>query len=48
MLIVVLIFVFVSFDPAKFLFITFLLYMVSGPGFALLRRIRKRRHRSNQ
>jgi CDP-diacylglycerol---serine O-phosphatidyltransferase len=47
MLIMVLIFVFVSFDPAKFLFITFLLYMLSGPGFALLRRIRKRRQRSH-
>jgi CDP-diacylglycerol--serine O-phosphatidyltransferase len=47
MLIMVLVFVFVSFDPAKFLFTTFLLYMLSGPGFALWRRLRKRRQRSH-
>lgn len=48
MLIVVLVFVFVSFDPAKFLFITFLIYTMSGPVIALLRRIRKRRQRLHQ
>lgn len=47
MLIVVLVFVFVSFDPAKFLFITFLIYTMSGPVIALLRRLRKRRQRSH-
>jgi CDP-diacylglycerol--serine O-phosphatidyltransferase len=46
MLIVVLVFVFVSFDPAKFLFFTFLIYMLSGPVISILRRIRKRRLRS--
>jgi len=45
MLIVVLVFVFVSFDPAKFLFTTFLIYTVSGPAIAIWRRVRKRRQR---
>lgn len=45
MLIVVLVFVFVSFDPAKFLFTTFLIYTMSGPVIAVLRRLRKRRQR---
>lgn len=45
MLIVVLVFVFVSFDPAKFLFTTFLIYTMSGPVIAGLRRLRKRRQR---
>jgi CDP-diacylglycerol--serine O-phosphatidyltransferase len=45
MLIVVLVFVFVSFDPAKFLFITFLIYTMSGPAISVWRRLRKRRQR---
>lgn len=48
MLIVVLVFVFVSFDPAKFLFATFLIYTMSGPALALWRRVRKRRLRQHQ
>jgi CDP-diacylglycerol--serine O-phosphatidyltransferase len=46
MLIVVLVIVFVSFDPAKSVFFTFLIYMLSGPAVSLWRRIRKRRQRS--
>ncbi|HEY3488389.1 MAG TPA: CDP-diacylglycerol--serine O-phosphatidyltransferase [Gammaproteobacteria bacterium] len=42
MLLVVLVFVSVSFDPAKVLFIFFFAYMMSGPAIALLRWIRKR------
>jgi CDP-diacylglycerol--serine O-phosphatidyltransferase len=41
MVIVVLIFVFLSFDPAKFLFLFFSLYTISGPIKSLFRRLRK-------
>jgi CDP-diacylglycerol--serine O-phosphatidyltransferase len=43
MLLVVLVLVFVTFDPAKVLFLFFFVYMLSGPVLAVVRKIRKRR-----
>ncbi len=40
-LLVVLVFVFISFDPAKVLFTFFFIYMLSGPGTTLMRKFRK-------
>lgn len=42
MMLVILVFVMTSIDPPKILFVFFLLYMLSGPVMALIRRLRKR------
>jgi CDP-diacylglycerol--serine O-phosphatidyltransferase len=43
LLLVVLVLVFVTFDPAKVLFMFFFVYMLSGPLIGLIRKLRKRR-----
>lgn len=43
MLLVVLVLVFVTLDPAKVLFMFFFAYMLSGPVIGLIRKVRKRR-----
>ena len=47
MLAIVLVFMLASIDPPKIVFITFGLYALSGPVFFLLRRRRKRGHKSS-
>ena len=48
MLLVVLLFVFISFDPAKALFAMALTYFASGPFVSVLRKIRKMRRQREQ